>query len=75
MPSSEDVRKLVFMNYKEIISDFNYRGLTTKGGKPITHTDLRKAIQVMQKSIRYADGEVKKLNKDITIVNTRVLYG
>lgn len=48
MPSSEDVRKLMFMNYKEIISDFNNRGLTTKGGKPITHTDLRKAIQVMQ---------------------------
>lgn len=36
------------MNYKEIISDFDYRGLTTKGGKPITHTDLRKAVQVMQ---------------------------
>lgn len=48
MPSSEDVRKLMFMNYKEILSDFNNRGLTTKGGKPITHTDLRKAIQVMQ---------------------------
>lgn len=48
MPSSEDVRKLMFMNYKEILSDFNNRGLTTKGSKPITHTDLRKAIQVMQ---------------------------
>ena len=39
----------VFLSYEKILRRFNMCGVTTKNGKEITHTDLRKAVNVMLK--------------------------
>lgn len=63
MPNSEDIRKLIFMNYKEILEDFQKRKMKTKRGAEISHTDLRYAIQVMNEkhsSCRWQSEKIKK---------------
>lgn len=63
VPSSEDIRKLIFMNYKEILEDFQKRKMKTKKGAKISHTDLRYAIQVMNEkhsSCRWQSEKIKK---------------
>ena len=63
MPSSEDIRKLIFMNYKEILEDFQKRKMKTKNGVEISHNDLRYAVQVMNKkhsSCRWQSEKIKK---------------
>ena len=63
MPNSEDIRKLIFMNYKEILEDFQKRKMKTKKGAEISHTDLRYAIQVMNEkhsSCRWQSEKIKK---------------
>lgn len=44
---SEKFRKLVFLNYDEILSNFEMLNKKTKSGNPITHKDLRTAILIM----------------------------
>lgn len=63
MLSSEDIRKLIFMDYKEILSDFNAREMRTKGGNQITHTDLRKAVCVMQKKHSLCRWQSERIRK------------
>ena len=63
MASSEDFRKLVFLNYKEILEEFEKNNLKTKGGKVITHHDLRDAIDVMihkHPSCRWQSERIRK---------------
>lgn len=63
VPSSEDIRKLIFMNYKEILEDFQKRKMKTKNGTKISHNDLRYAVQVMNKkhsSCRWQSEKIKK---------------
>ena len=55
----------IFLSYKKILRRFNLWGITTKNGKEITHTDLRKAINVMLKSILHVDGKVFISSKGI----------
>lgn len=63
MLSSEDIRKLIFMDYKEILSDFNAREMRTKGDNQITHTDLRKAVCVMQKKHSLCRWQSERIRK------------
>lgn len=58
---SEQTLDNIFLSYNKILKRFHLLGVTTKHGKEISHTDLRKAIDVMLKNIFLADGEVKKL--------------
>lgn len=63
MPSSEEIRKLIFLDYKEILEELEKRNLKTKSGKKITHTDLRYAITVMNEkhsSCRWQSEKIKK---------------
>lgn len=63
MVSSEEIRKLIFMNYKEILQDFKENNIKTKAGKEITHKDLRTAILIMLEqhpSCRWQSEKIKK---------------
>lgn len=63
MVSSEEIRKLIFMNYKEILEDFRKNNIKTKAGKEITHKDLRTAILIMLEqhpSCRWQSKKIKK---------------
>lgn len=64
MASSEDVRKLVFMNYKEILEDFEKRNLKTKNGKTISLMDLTAAIDVMNKKHSSCRWQSEKITKN-----------
>jgi len=46
---SEQVLDSIFLSYNKILKRLHSSGKTTKHGKEITHTDLRKAINVMLK--------------------------
>ena len=63
MLSSEEIRKFIFMNYKEVLQYFKENNIRTKADKEITHMELRAAIQVMlQKhpSCRWRSEKIKK---------------
>ena len=63
MVSSEEIRKLIFMNYKEILEDFRENNIKTKAGKEVTHKDLRTAILIMldqHPSCRWQSEKIKK---------------
>lgn len=63
MPSSEDIRKLIFLNYEEILEEFKKKEIKTKSGKGITHKDLRTAILVMlekHSSCRWQSEKIRK---------------
>ena len=46
---SEKILDSIFLSYNKIVNKLNSLGKTTKHGKEISHTDLRKAINVMLK--------------------------
>ena len=46
---SEQALDSIFLSYNKILKRFHSLGVTTKHGKEISHTDLRKAIDVMLK--------------------------
>lgn len=46
---SEQVLDSIFLSYNKILKRLDLLGITTKHGKEITHTDLRKAVDVMIK--------------------------
>lgn len=46
---SEQVLDSIFLSYNKILKRLDLLGITTKHGKEITHTDLRKAVYVMIK--------------------------
>lgn len=46
---SEQALDSIFLSYNKILKRFHSSGKTTKNGKEISHTDLRKAIDVMLK--------------------------
>lgn len=63
MLSSEEIRKFIFMNYKEVLQYFKENNIRTKANKEITHKELRTAIQVMlQKhpNCRWRSEKIKK---------------
>lgn len=47
MISSKELRKYILMNYKEILQYFKENNIKTKGGKEISHKDLRTAVLLM----------------------------
>lgn len=49
MISSEDIFDSIFLYYEKILTRLNLMKATTKAGKKITYTDLKKAINVMVK--------------------------
>ena len=60
----------VFLSYEKILRRFNMCGVTTKNGKEITHTDLRKAVNVMLKkhpTCRWRSEKIKSNNYYILI--------
>ena len=60
----------VFLSYEKILRRFNLWGVTTKNGKEITHTDLRKAVNVMLKkhsTCRWRSEKIKSNNCYILI--------
>lgn len=46
---SEQILDSIFLSYNKILKRLHSLGVTTKHGKEISHTDLRKAINVMLK--------------------------
>ena len=46
---SEQVLDSIFLSYNKILKRLHSLGISTKHGKEISHTDLRKAINVMLK--------------------------
>ena len=46
---SEQALDSIFLSYNKILKRLHSLGVTTKHGKEISHTDLRKAIEVMLK--------------------------
>ena len=63
MISSEEIRKLIFMNYKEILQYFKENNIKTKSNNEITHKELRTAIEIMLKkhpTCRWRSEKVKK---------------
>lgn len=60
----------VFLSYEKILRRFNMWGVTTKNGKEITHTDLRKAVNVMLKkhpTCRWRSEKIKSNNYFVLI--------
>lgn len=60
----------VFLSYEKILRRLNLWGITTKNGKEITHTDLRKAVNVMLKkhhTCRWRSEKIKSNNYLILI--------
>lgn len=47
--ASEQILDSIFLSYNKILKRLHLLGVTTKHGKEISHTDLRKAIDVMLK--------------------------
>jgi hypothetical protein len=45
--NSEDAYDTIFLSYQKILKRFEVSSITTKHDKPITHKDLRKAVDVM----------------------------
>ena len=60
----------VFLSYEKMLRRFNMWGITTKNGKEITHTDLRKAVNVMLKkhpTCRWRSEKIKSNNYFVLI--------
>ena len=60
----------VFLSYEKILRRFNMWGVTTKNGKEITHTDLRKAVNIMLKkhpTCRWRSEKIKSNNYFVLI--------
>ena len=60
----------IFLSYEKILRRFNLWGITNKNGKEITHTDLRKAVNVMLKkhpACRWRSEKIKSNNYFILI--------
>lgn len=45
--NNEEIYDSIFLTYEKILTRLNIVGVTTKSGKEITYTDLKKAINVM----------------------------
>lgn len=60
----EELRKLVFMNYEEIVEEFSKQNIKTKSGKIITHHELRQAISIMQKKHSLCRWRSEKVRKN-----------
>lgn len=45
--NNEEIYDSIFLTYEKILTRLNILGVTTKSGKEITYTDLKKAINVM----------------------------
>lgn len=63
MLSSEEIRKLIFMNYKEVLQYFNENNVRTRANKEITHKELRTAVQIMLRkhpTCRWRSEKIKK---------------
>lgn len=62
--TSESKLDSVFLSYEKILRRFNMWGITTKKGKEITHTDLRKAVNVMLKKHPTCRWRSEKINSN-----------
>ncbi len=63
MISSEELRKYIFMNYKEVLQYFKENNIKTKGGKEITHNDLRTAVLILNQKHSLCRWQSEKLRK------------
>lgn len=63
MISSEELRKYIFMNYKEVLQYFEKNSIKTKYGKEITHKDLRTAILIMNEKHSLCRWQSEKFRK------------
>lgn len=63
MISSEELRKYIFMNYKEALQYFKENNIKTKGGKEITHDDLRTAVLIMNQKHSLCRWQSEKFRK------------
>ena len=45
--NNEEIYDSIFLTYEKILTRLNILGVTTKSGKEITYTDLKKAINIM----------------------------
>lgn len=63
MTNRENLRKLMFMSYKEILEKFKYENVKTKSGKEITHKELRTAINLMIKKHPLCQWQSEKVKK------------
>lgn len=67
---SEQALESIFVSYNKILKRFKLLGVTTKCGKEITHTDLRKAVNVMLKkhpTCRWRSEKIRSNNYYILI--------
>lgn len=63
MISSEELRKYIFMNYKEVLQYFEENSIKTKYGKEITHKDLRTAILIINEKHSLCRWQSEKFRK------------
>jgi len=60
--NNEEIYDSIFLTYEKILTRLNILGVTTKNGKEITYTDLKKAINVMlekHQSCRWRSERIK----------------
>lgn len=63
MIRSEELRKYIFMNYKEVLQYFKENDIKTKGLKEITHKDLRTAVLLMNEKHPLCRWQSEKFRK------------
>ena len=67
---SEQILDSIFLSYNKILKRLQSLGVTTKHGKDISHTDLRKAIEVMLKkhpTCRWRSEKIRSRNYFVLI--------
>ncbi len=63
MPTTEQLRKLIFMSYQEILDELKKKNIMKKNGEPLERKDLEYAVQVMQNKhslCRWRSEKIKK---------------
>ena len=65
----------IFMSYEKILRKLKLIGIKTKGGKEISHKDLRYAVSIMLKNILLVDGEVRRLSQGDILFYMKHIYG
>ena len=64
MPTTEDLRKLIFMSYQEILNELKKKNIIKKNGEPLERKDLEYAVQVMQNKHSLCRWQSEKIKKN-----------
>lgn len=67
MPTTEDLRKLIFMSYQEILNELKRKNIIKKNGEPLERKDLEYAVQVMQNKHSLCRWQSEKNQKELLL--------